>query len=267
MLSGVEPGAIGSAVVLVALISAIGFGGWTVLNEVQKVSLAPVENTPDVLTDLDPLDVAIAAQTDLEDTSQFAGQFSGPSLAALDNVDRVYRPEALDVPVMIARDGPISTLDPSQVGTLRPELAETKPVDPVEAAIASVIARTDADAATPTPQVVADAKPPVQVVAVRPAWIRVTAADGSVMFEGTLNGGETYEVPSREQPPVLRVGESGAVYFQIADAHFGPVGPRGVVTRDVSLAAEDLTTRYDLADLTQDQDLSSYVAELELSGQ
>ncbi len=259
LLSGVEPGAIGSAVVLVALISAIGFGGWTVLNEVQQVRLAPVENTPDVLTDLDPLDGAVVAQVD----TVGASPFPSPTVSPTDTADRVYRPEALDVPVLVARDAPISTLDPSEVGTLRPELAETEPVDPVEAAIASVLARSEAE--TPSPQVVADGKPPVRIVAVRPAWICVTAADGSVMFAGTLNAGETYEVPSREQAPSLRVGESGAVYFQVADAHFGPVGPRGVVTRDVSLAAEALTDRFDLADLSQDEDLSTYVAELELS--
>ncbi|MEM6312171.1 MAG: helix-turn-helix transcriptional regulator, partial [Pseudomonadota bacterium] len=50
MFSNIQPGAIGSALVLVGLISAIGFGGWTVLNEVQQVRLAPVENTPSVLT-------------------------------------------------------------------------------------------------------------------------------------------------------------------------------------------------------------------------
>ncbi|MEO0750673.1 MAG: helix-turn-helix transcriptional regulator, partial [Pseudomonadota bacterium] len=64
ILSGVEPGAIGSAVVLIGLISAIGFGGWTVLNEVQQVRLAPAENTPNVLTDLDPLDGAILAEAE-----------------------------------------------------------------------------------------------------------------------------------------------------------------------------------------------------------
>src|SRR6056297_3243146 len=55
-LARIEPGAIGSALVLVALIGAIGYGGWSVLRQVQQVQLAPVENTPLVLADLDPLD-------------------------------------------------------------------------------------------------------------------------------------------------------------------------------------------------------------------
>lgn len=256
LLSGIEPGAAGSAAVLVALIAAIGFGGWTVLNEVQQVRLAPVENTPSVLTDLDPLDTAVMADAGPETASGFAPSNFGAS----DALDRAYRPEALDVPVIVARDGPIATIDPADVGTLRPEPPQVQPVDPVEAAIASVLSRSEP--ATPAPQVLADGMPPVRVVAVRPAWIRVTSADGSIMFEGTLNGCESYEVPAREQAPQLRVGESGSVYFQVAGDHFGPVGPQGTVTRDVSLAANEVTDRFALADPTADQDLSTYVADL-----
>ena len=260
LLSGVEPGAIGSAVVLIGLISAIGFGGWTVLNEVQQVRLAPVENTPNVLTDLDPLDEAVIAQA-----GDTASGFEPSNFGTSESLDRVYRPEALDVPVIVARDGPIATIDPSEVGTLQPQIAEVEPIDPVEAAIASVLSRSDGVA--PAPQVLADAKPPVRLVAVRPAWIRVTSAEGNIVFEGTLNGGETYEVPALEQAPNLRVGESGAVYFQVADAHYGPVGPRGTITRDVALSIDAVTDRYNLADLTQDEDLSTYVAELETGAQ
>ena len=55
LFSRIEPGAVGSMLVLVALIGAIGFGGCTVLQEVQRVQVAPVDQTPVVLSDLDPL--------------------------------------------------------------------------------------------------------------------------------------------------------------------------------------------------------------------
>ena len=44
--SGIEPRAIGSIMVLVALISGLGYGGWTVLQEVQKVQFAPIDQAP-----------------------------------------------------------------------------------------------------------------------------------------------------------------------------------------------------------------------------
>lgn len=58
ILSRIEPQALGSSVVLVALIAALGYGGWAVLNEIQRVKLAPVEQTPVVLYDLDPVNAA-----------------------------------------------------------------------------------------------------------------------------------------------------------------------------------------------------------------
>ena len=80
---------------------------------------------------------------------------------------------------------------------------------------------------------------------------------------GHPDGGETYEVAATETPPTLRVGESGAVYFEVDGRHYGPVGPRGSVTSDLALAVDGLTERYSVADLSEDRDLSRYVAELE----
>ena len=272
VLSRIEPGAIGSILVLVALISAIGYGGWSVLNEIQRVQFAPVENTPNVLTDLDPLDAAAPAEQEAADPARIAG---AEPRGTQDGLDRLYRPDALDVPVMVARDGPISTLDPSEIGTFRRETAQTEsaPADTgtapperefIDSVVASVVESDDEGAQeASTPQVVADPPPGVRIVAVRPAWVRVRAADGSVVFEGILNGGDTYEVAATEEPPTLRVGESGAVYFQVDGKHYGPVGPKGSVTSDLALSVDGLTERYSVADLSDDRDLSRYVARLE----
>ena len=56
--SGIQPGAIGSIAVLLILIGGLGYGGWTVLNEVQKVQLGPIEQAPGVIAELDPLSAA-----------------------------------------------------------------------------------------------------------------------------------------------------------------------------------------------------------------
>ncbi|WP_113911321.1 helix-turn-helix domain-containing protein [Roseovarius dicentrarchi] len=263
ILSRIEPGAIGSVAVLIALISAIGYGGWSVLNEVQRVQVSPVENTPDVLADLDPLADARggsrAGPGDGADVIAGAGMTSPEG----DTLDRLYRPEALDVPVLIARDGPISTLDPMEGGTLPgaimpdtsraiAEAPSSAQPNAIDAVIASIV----------SPQVVQQPAEGVQMVAVRPAWVRVRAADGSVIYEGIMNAGDTYDVPQTEVPPTLRVGESGAIYFKVAGQHYGPAGPRGSVTSSLALAPEGLTGQLTVADLTQDSDLERYVAEL-----
>jgi cytoskeletal protein RodZ len=254
-LARIEPGAIGSALVLLALIGGIGYGGWSVLTEVQRVQVAPVENTPDVLSDLDPLQTAVS-RDDSDDTGatdQRAGGFAAPE--AEDRLDRLYRPEALDVPVMVARDAPISTLNPAQVGLLRPDLPQADR-DSIENAVADAQER-------PSPQVLETAPAGVRMVAVRPAWVRVRAADGTVIYEGIMNAGDTWDVPATEDPPTLRVGESGAIYFNVNGEHYGPAGPRGSVTSDLALDATGLTEGFEVADVTQDQDLSRYVAELQ----
>src|SRR6056297_906099 len=252
-LARIEPGAIGSALVLLALIGGIGYGGWSVLTEVQRVQVAPVENTPDVLADLDPLQDVIRSD-DLEgEGTDMAGNFVAPE--ADDRLDRLYRPEALDVPVMVARDAPISTLSPSEVGLLRPDLPQADR-DPIDLAVSEAEER-------PSPQVLETPPAGVRMVAVRPAWVRVRAADGTVIFEGIMNAGDTWDVPATEEPPTLRVGESGAIYFNVNGEHYGPAGPRGSVTSDLALDATGLTEGFEVADVTQDQDLSRYVAELQ----
>ncbi|WP_090266507.1 helix-turn-helix domain-containing protein [Thalassovita taeanensis] len=244
--SRIEPGAIGSSLVLLALIGAIGFGGWTVLNEVQRVQFAPVENAPDVLADLDPLGPK-ARQTGAETQSAMAsGVFAPPS----DALDRIYRPQALEVPVLTARDAPISTLDPTTVGSFVSDMSER--------VLASA---TPSPETTNVPQVVETPAPGVEMVAVRPAWVRVRSADGTVIFEGIMEAGDRWTVPQTEEPATLRVGESGAIYFAMNGQHYGPAGQRGTVTSNLALSVEHLSGAYAVANLERDTDLARTVAQ------
>jgi len=249
-LAGLEPGAIGSIAVLVALICGLGYGGWSVLQEVQKVQFAPVEQTPTVVAEIDPL--AGAASVVVDDTDPLAN-YTPPSAEAL---DRLYRPQALEVPVLVARDAPISTLSPGGFG-------EIAPVTGIDAAVAEALAADVSPA--PVVQVNEDPIPEVQMVAVRPAWVRVRAADGSVIFEGIMDAGDTFALPATEEPATLRVGESGAIYFAVNGTHYGPAGARGQVTSNLALSADNLTTAYNVADLSADSDLAEVVSVAELA--
>jgi Helix-turn-helix domain/RodZ C-terminal domain len=250
LFSHIEPRAIGSMLILLALIAGIGYGGWSVLRQIQQVQFAPVEQAPVVLSDLDPLNGSV--QGAMPDTSQRAG-LNVPSVEAL---DRLYRPQALNVPVLEARDAPISTLDPRNGGNFaapqlpRVQLAEAqRPAAPV----------------TPVPQVVESVAPQLRMVAVRPSWVRVSAADGTVIFETILESGQTYDVPMTEQPPTLHVGESGAIYFAVNGQLLGPVGEKGAVTRNLALSIAEVSQRFEVADLEQDGDLARVVAEAQIA--
>jgi cytoskeletal protein RodZ len=246
-LSRIEPAAVGSTLVLLALIGGIGYGGWSVLQEVQRVQLAPVEQTPVVLSELDPLDAASAPSTDVP--AQAAGVFTPPRSDAF---DRLYRPQALDVPVLVARDAPISTLDPNAVGvfadasrTQLPRLQDSAPQ----------FAATDS---LPAIQAIEG----VMVVAARPSWVRVQDNAGNVLHSGIMNAGETYLVPATAAEPEIKIGESSAVYFAVNGNLIGPAGPRGTLTEDLSLDGPLLVSGYGPADPDADRAIAPIMARL-----
>lgn len=245
VLSQFEPRALGSVLVLIAMIGGLGYGGWTVLQEVQKVQFAPVEQAPAIIADLDPL----AGFSSAVGASDALTGYDAPTREAL---DRLYRPQALDVPVLVARDAPISTLNPGSIGTIIPDLPKNSEV---------VVATADdiVGPHAPAIQVVESPVPELQLVAVRPAWVRVRSADGTVIFEGVMAPGENFVVPATEEPATLRVGESGAMYFAVNGVHYGPVGQKGVVTSNVALSTDSLTQTYDVADLSADADLAEMI--------
>ena len=255
---GIEPRAIGSILVLLLLIGGIGYGGWSVLQEVQKVRFTPVDQAPSVVSEIEAFEDAPA---------EFAGGAGAAEAASptVEAFDRLYRPQALDVPVLVARDGPIATLDPSRVGTLAPQpgeglvTARRAPRAPEPAPVygdSLVMAEVPPDAVLPdavlpvqgaddegTPvQVVAEAAREVVLFAVRPAWVRVRAADGSVIFEKILDPGEEFTVPQTEAPPTLRAGNAQSVFFRVNGVTYGPAGENTSVVLSVcSLPRPELT--------------------------
>jgi cytoskeletal protein RodZ len=264
-VSRIEPAAIGSVAVLVALISAIGFGGWTVMKEVQRVQVAPVDQTPIVLSDLDPLEANGAAQSPSDaNVSAPAALADAPRVEAL---DRLYRPAALDVPVLVARDAPISSLDPRTVGVFENSV-DALPSDTsvlagaVDGAISEALSGDITTAGLTVPRVLEGPAPAVQVVATSETWVRVTAADGTNIFEKVMQKGDTFDVPALEKPPLLRTGQSGAVYFVMNGEFFGPAGGRGSVTSNVPLQQQALAELYTPAEPGADSALETLVAEL-----
>ena len=254
-ISRIEPGALGSVLVLVALIGAIGFGGWSVLKEVQRVQVTPVDETPVVLSDLDPLQGALAEAPEGSSNEIETASLTSPRSETL---DRLYRPAPLDTPVMVPRDAPIASIDPRTIGSFTStmegaDVAEATP--PTENTVV-------ADGAIAVPQVVEGPAPALQMVAAYPSWVRVRAADGKVIFEGIMNKGDTWDVPATEEPPTLRTGESGALYFAMDGQYYGPVGDRGAVTSNLPLQRQALAELYQPALLEENSALATMVAEL-----
>ncbi len=234
----IEPGAMGSFAVLGALILALGYGGWSILQEVQRVQLAPVDQAPVVVAEIDPLGDVKPVSEPAPVAEDVAA--NTPAGVTADPLARMNQPQALAVPVLTSRDGPIAAIKPAAIADTQVASAPSAPLP---------------EAAAPV-QVVAEAKPGVEILAVRPSWVQVAAADGTVLFEKILDAGERYSVPPLQDAPVLRSGNSGSVYFVVNGETFGPAAPGANVVKNVALTAEALTGKYAAADLTGDADLA-----------
>ncbi|WP_282181034.1 helix-turn-helix domain-containing protein [Aliiroseovarius marinus] len=259
IFAGIEPGAIGSISMLLLLIGGLGYGGWAMLKEVQRVDFAPIEQTPGVLSELPELENAPLAADGENTQVAAAGLTAPPTVEAL---DRLYRPQALDVPVLNHRDAPISTLNPNSVGVLAGLQTPELPV------IEESFPESDTRLASAAPaagkvQVLGADAADVAVFAVRPSWVRIQTADGSVIFEKILDAGETYVLPKTEQAPIMRSGNAGSIYFAVNGAAYGPAGAGATVVKNIALSQDAVRENFALADLDGDADLATVVAELQ----
>lgn len=237
-LADVSLSALGSLVVLLALVAGLGYGGYALLEDIQRVEIAPIDRTPGALASVDELALPGDAATQVT--------LAGVPEASPSPVDleRLYQPRELDIPVIAKRDGPIVEIDPEQSGRFAPQLASKPDATPL-------IATNGFDQGDPNDPRVRErpAPPVVRLVAERPAWIRVYMPDGTVLFEKILNAAETYTVPMDGQPPLLRAGNSGSLYVQVDGTMMGPVGKGTSVAKNISLDLDALFERYDTVEI------------------
>jgi hypothetical protein len=86
--------------------------------------------------------------------------------------------------------------------------------------------------------------------------VRVSAADGTVLFEKNLDAGERYAVPDLEEAAMLRTGNSGSVYFLVDGQTYGPAAPGANVAKNIALTSDALVEKYTLADPGADEALA-----------
>lgn len=98
-------------------------------------------------------------------------------------------------------------------------------------------AQTAAPAAAPVPS------GPVVITANEQAWIQVYEDPGSVLFQGELGPGQSYEVPATAKAPLLLTGRPEALRISVGTADAPAVGPAGKSVSGVSLLAADLMSR------------------------
>ena len=236
----IEPGAIGSLAALICIVCGIGYGGLTLFNQMQTVKISPSDASPIVLTEISS---ELVTEENIDNLT--ANKITN------DQLDRLYRPQALEVPVLTARDGPISTLDPSfsnnfemqQSSNFSETASNASETNLTEQILSNNIEE-------PSIQVVQDLPPSVAVLVTENAWVQITAADGTVIYENIMLPGEEFVLPQLEVPPKLRSGMSGYVYFSVNGELFGPVGSGTSVRKNVELSAANIVSTLQTPELS-----------------
>ncbi|HVL21759.1 MAG TPA: RodZ domain-containing protein [Amaricoccus sp.] len=221
---------IGSVAMLVCLLGGLGYGGWMVLQNIQRVQFAPVEATPQATATLDTLQPPATDGAQEPTLADLAAPVAATSLADL------YRQQELEVPILVPRDGPIAALDPDDAGPLAARRTPRgSPVRDPDAPV-PVLPAVIAAAAVAEPEgAVAAAATRIVVVAERAAWTRVYLANGTVIFERILEKGETYSPPDGSAVPLIWAGNSGSVYVRVGGELRGPLGRGTRAAKDISL--------------------------------
>ena len=219
-----------SLTALLVLILGLGYGGVTVLNEVQKVNLSPINQSPSVQS---------ISSTSIDENSFFDDvESNNTNIASNSALEEFYRPTELVLPLMTPRDGPISAIDPAISGIY----VEDKN------SVISEINQEDIIQVKKNPQVIEEDLPSVYVVAQKPAWVRIYEPNGNILFENILDTGQRYEVPQSAQTAMLRAGNSGSVYLMIDNNFYGPLGTATGVAKKVNLRAETILENYTLVE-------------------
>jgi len=219
-----------SLTALLVLILGLGYGGVTVLNEVQKVNLSPINQSPSVQS---------ISSTSIDENSFFDDvESNNTNIASNSALEEFYRPTELVLPLMTPRDGPISAIDPAISGIY----VEDKN------SVISEINQEDIIQVRKNPQVIKEDLPSVYVVAQKPAWVRIYEPNGNILFENILDTGQRYEVPQSAQTAMLRAGNSGSVYLMIDNNFYGPLGTATGVAKKVNLRAETILENYTLVE-------------------
>lgn len=239
-------GALLSAVALLALSSGLGYGGYALLKEIQKVGVAPLPQAPEIVAE-----APLIAPPPVED-----GIVMPPGASAYDTggaLAAVIVPDA-PPPLGARRDGPIAAIDPATAGLFAraqphaaqdaeladEELAEA--ASPAEDELALPVAPVSLPA-TPEPlhQDMAPVAPGrIVIYATDEAWIRVRDSKATI-FEGTLPAGGSFALPPRIKEPTLRAGNAGAIYLRLGHDLYGPLGRPGEVVRALPLLGEKVT--------------------------
>ncbi|MEM8959531.1 MAG: RodZ domain-containing protein [Pseudomonadota bacterium] len=227
-------GALTSSLALVALIAGLSYGAYSLLQDLQRIGIAPAIDAPAVVADAPEIARPDADQRSFARPvpSDYEG---GGVLAAL-------RPQAeLPQIAVLRRDGPISAIDPTEAGMFARQDLLTLPSDQADEGIVGAEAADVAETLTvdTDPMSQPDIIRGIVLHATDTAWVRVRDGSSATVFEAIMEPGQRYTLPARVEAPVMRTGCPGNTFVFVDGVLYGPLGD-GCNPKNVSLVAEDV---------------------------
>lgn len=234
---------LGSLAVLLAVVSGLGYGGWAILQNIQRIEFSPLPDAP----------VAMASAPEFGSITRVAraGVPAAPVLNA-QALAAVYAAQEVTPPRIDLRDGPISTIDPRRAGVYaetdsvaRPLTREAGAASLAEAGVPTALVPPDELMAAASRE--ASAAPPpsgVVLVVTEDAWVRVRDGAGRTLLETLMKGGQRWEAPENAKGLTIRAGNAGSVFVEVDGARHGPLGEPGRVVSNVSLEAGAVRSRF-----------------------
>ncbi len=238
----VSLGALSSTFALIALIAGLCYGGYALLQDLQRIGIAPVPEAPAVVANAPEFaEPEIDQRRFVRPTA--ADYQGGGALAAL-------QPQA-ELPNIskLRRDGPISAIDPNKTGLFARVEEPPMPGNDQDVAMGDDLEALAIDDASDV-QITADGSAIIDTAAVADiegivlhavdtAWIRVRDATKATIWEGMLQAGQRYTLPERVEEPVLRTGCPSNTFVFLDGVLYGPMGS-GCNPKNISLLAENV---------------------------
>lgn len=113
-------------------------------------------------------------------------------------------------------------------------MINSTPEEPVSESPVAVSGARDSLFSDVRSEIRAPVELPLEVVAVRQAWLEVRGADGTIFLSRTLAEGETY-FPRLNAGWTVSARNGGAFQWRVGDIIVGPVGPEGAQVFSVSV--------------------------------
>ena len=236
-------GAVTSGLALIALMAGLGYGGYALLQDIQRIGFEPLPEAPTVVAEAPVIGEPAAAAATIEARPAASDYEGGGALAATPTpVEMAAAPRP-------RRDGPISAIDPTRSSVFVREAPEPPVAIDVSdtSAYAAVTAAADEPRADPKAPEVAERG--TVLLAAGSAWIKVTERDESTIWQGTLKPGQEYRLPEQVVAPTIRSGNAGETYVILDGVAYGPLGPAGRIAKNISLVPEDIRQNLPKADI------------------